>query len=93
MVFELKYGIIQRDSLDESFQLLDSNNYFANDDLLIAIDSDTLVTIELLLKTILSNDFKKWNEVLNSEDIDSISKLFIKLGYEKEDLVRLINDI
>ena len=93
MVFEIKYGMMQRDSLDESFQLLDSNHYFDNDDLLIAIDSDTLIAVELLLKTILNNDFKTWNKIKDTKDIDSMSKLLMKLGYETEDMVKLINEI
>lgn len=63
MSYEIKNAIIQRDALDESFWINWSKWTFKEKDILIAIDSDTLITIQLLIKSILRNDFKEmeWN--------------------------------
>ncbi|MDR0900558.1 MAG: hypothetical protein LBM26_02765 [Methanobrevibacter sp.] len=93
MAYKIKNAIIQRDSLDESFELIDPENYFANDDVLVAIDSETLITIQLLIKTIAKNDFKYWNEITNIKKDEPISNIFLKLGYTREDLSKLLNEL
>jgi hypothetical protein len=93
MVFEIKHGMIQRDSLDESFELIDPNNYFKNENLLVAIDSDTLITIQILVKAIVNNDFVKWNEIKETNDIEPLSSLFVKLGYQREDIAKILSEI
>ncbi|RBQ23709.1 hypothetical protein ALNOE001_07750 [Candidatus Methanobinarius endosymbioticus] len=93
MVYEVKNAIIQRNALDESFELIDLNGIFKDKDVLIAIDSDTLITIQLLIRSILNNDFKKWNEITELNNNESISNLFVKLGYKREEVAKLLNDL
>jgi len=93
MVYEVKNAIIQRDALDESFELIDPKGFFKNEDVLVAIDSDTLITIQLLIKSILKNDFKKWNEINELNDDENISNLFVKLGYKREEVTELLKEI
>ena len=94
MTYEIKNAIIQRDNLDENFNLIDPKGYFKDKEVLIAIDGDTLITIQLLINSIVKNDFKKWKKIKNYKDIsDSFSKIFIELGYSREDLTNLIKEI
>ncbi|MDR2966722.1 MAG: hypothetical protein LBU74_02095 [Methanobacteriaceae archaeon] len=94
MTYEIKNAIIQRDNLDESFNLVDPKGYFKDEKVLVAIDGDTLITIQLLINSIIKNDFKKWKKIKNSNDFsDSLSKIFLKLGYSRKDLTKLIKDL
>ena len=93
MNYELKNAIIQRDALDESFELIDPKGLFKDKEILVAIDSDTLITVQLLIKSILRNDFKKWKEITELNDNEGISSLFVKLGYEKEEISELLDSL
>lgn len=94
MTYEIKNAIIQRDSLDESFNLIDPKGYFDDKEVLVAIDGDTLITIQLLINSIIKNDFRKWKMIKNNSDFsDSFSKLFIELGYSREELTNLIEEL
>ena len=94
MKYEIKNAIIQRDSLDESFNLVDPNGYFKDKEILIAIDGDTLITIQLLISSILKNDFKKWKEIKNDNKFfNSLPEIFVKLGYSRDELTKLIEDL
>ena len=93
MSYEVKNAIIKRDSFDESYELVDPNGFFRDKDVLVAIDSDTLITIQLLITSILRNDFKKWEEITELNDDENISRLFVKLGYEKEEIAELLKGL
>ncbi|MBZ9571675.1 hypothetical protein KQY27_08965 [Methanobrevibacter sp. TMH8] len=93
MAYEVKNAIIQRDALDESFELIDPKGLFKNEEVLVAIDSNTLITIQLLIKSILINDFKKWNEITELKDNEDISSLFVKLGYTREEIAKLLKSL
>ena len=93
MTYEIKNAIIQRDSLDESFNLVDPKGYFDDKEVLVAIDGDTLITIQLLINSIIKNDFKKWKKINNNNSIKPASKLFIELGYSREELTKLIEEL
>lgn len=93
MAYEVKNAIIQRDSLDESFELIDPKGFFKNDEVLVAIDSNTLITVQLLIKSILRNDFKKWKEITELKDDEDISSLFVKLGYKREEIAELLRSL
>ncbi|MCL2157091.1 MAG: hypothetical protein FWH54_03615 [Methanobrevibacter sp.] len=94
MTYEIKNAIIQRDSIDESFNLVDPKGFFKDKEVLIAIDGDTLITVQLLINSILKNDFKKWKKIKNGKDFsDSVSKLFVELGYSRDDLTKLIKEL
>ena len=93
MVYEVKNAIIQKDDLDESFELIDPYGLFKDKKVLIAVDSDTLITVQLLIKSILRNDFKKWKEITELNDTEKASSLFVKLGYKREEIVELLKDL
>ncbi|MDR2874012.1 MAG: hypothetical protein LBV42_04670 [Methanobrevibacter sp.] len=92
MSFKIKNALVKRDNLDESFQLIDSENYFGDEEVLVAIDSDVLVGIEVLLKTIFSNDFKNWNKIKN-QDINSFQDLLLNLGYSAKEINYILKSI
>ena len=93
MTYEVKNAIIQRDALDESFELVDPKGLFKDKDVLVAIDSDTLLTVQILIKSILRNDFKKWKEITELNDTENVSSLFVKLGYKREEIAELLKSI
>ena len=93
MSYEVKNAIIQRDALDESFELVDPNGFFKDKEVLVAIDSDTLLTVQILIKSILRNDFKKWKEITELNNSENISNLFLKLGYKREEIAELLRSI
>jgi len=93
MAYEVKNAIIQRDDLDESFELIDPNGLFKDKKVLIAVDSDTLITVQLLIKAILRNDFKKWKEITELSDTENAASLFVKLGYKREEIVELLKGL
>ena len=93
MSYEVKNAIIQRDALDESFELVDPNGFFKDKEVLVAIDSDTLLTFQILVKSILRNDFKKWKEITELNNSENISSLFVKLGYKREEIAELLRSV
>ncbi|MDR3291471.1 MAG: hypothetical protein LBT10_04900 [Methanobrevibacter sp.] len=93
MNFEIKHAILKRDSVDESFELVDSKNHFENEEYIVGIDSDTLIGIEIILAAILNNDFKNWNKIKEQDNINSFFTLLLKLGYKKEEIEYILNEI
>jgi hypothetical protein len=92
MSFKIKNALVKRDSLDENFELIDPENYFTDDEVLVAIDSDVLIGMEILLKSIFNNDFKKWDEIKN-QDIISFQDLFLSLGYSEKEIKHILNNL
>ncbi len=91
MSYKVKNAIIKRknDGSDQ-FDFVDSEGIFDDKEILVAIDSDDLITIQLLINGIIRNDFKNWNLIDQFDENDSLKTLFIKLGYSKEDLLEFL---
>ena len=92
MAYKIKNAIIKKDNDTGKFDLIDQDNAFNNKEVLVAIDSDDLITIQLLINAIINNDFKMWNEIGSINQGDSVKNLFIKLGYGREDIARLLKE-
>ncbi|MDD5959194.1 MAG: hypothetical protein ACI4RQ_00395 [Methanobrevibacter wolinii] len=93
MSYKIKNAIIKRNNNGiNEFNLFDSNNEFKDKDVLVAIDSDDLITIQLIINAIINNDFKKWNEI-EVDESESLKTLFVKLGYTREELLELLKEI
>lgn len=93
MSYKIKNAIIKRNNNGiNEFNLFDSNNEFKDKDVLVAIDSDDLITIQLIINAIINNDFKKWNEI-KVDGSESLKTLFVKLGYTREELLELLKEI
>lgn len=94
MSYKINNAIIKRKSNGSNqFDLVDSDGIFDNKEVLVAIDSDDLITIQLLINGIIKNDFKNWNEIDQFGENESIKNLFIKLGYSKEDLINFLKNL
>ncbi|WP_409200714.1 hypothetical protein [Methanobrevibacter sp. DSM 116169] len=91
MAYKIDNAIIKKDK-DGNLTLIDPENHFKNKDVFVAVDSDDLISIQLLANSIINNDFRKWREISNFKDTDKIKNLFIKLGYTKEDIANLLKD-
>ncbi|MDL2246466.1 hypothetical protein LJB96_02495 [Methanobrevibacter sp. OttesenSCG-928-K11] len=91
MAYEIENAIIRKDK-DGNLTLIDPGNHFNDKDVFVAIDSDDLITIQLLINSIINNDFKKWRTISKFNDADKIKSLFIRLGYTKEDIAKLLKE-
>ena len=56
------------------------------------IKSDDLITIQLLINGILTNDFKSWRELGKIPENEPLKSLFVRLGYSKEDIANLLKE-
>lgn len=91
MAYKIDNAIVKKGK-DDKLTLIDPENIFQNDDAFIAIKSDDLITIQLLINSILTNDFKKWKELGKIPDKEPIKSLFIRLGYSRSDIVNLLKE-
>lgn len=91
MAYKINMALIKKDKKGE-ITLIDSNHVFDNEDVFVAIKSDDLITIQLLINGILNNDFKKWREIESYSNDESLNKLFVHLGYSKEDVATLLKE-
>ena len=91
MAYKIDNAIIKKDR-DGKITLIDPENVFADEDAFIAIKSDDLITIQLLINAILKNDFKSWRELGAIPDTEPIKSLFVRLGYSKEDIAEMLKE-
>ncbi len=92
MSYKIDNAIIKKDRLG-NVTLIDPQRVFDNEEAFVAIKSDDLITIQLLINSILTNDFKKWREIRQFSDNDPVKSLFVRLGYTKEDIAKLLNEL
>lgn len=92
MSYKIDNAIIKKDRLG-NVTLIDPQRVFDNEEAFVAIKSDDLITIQLLINSILNNDFKRWREIRQFSDNDSVKSLFVRLGYTKDDIARLLNEL
>ena len=59
MAYKIDNAIVKRD-VNGNIILIDPDNVFEEEDAFIAIRSDDLITIQLLINGIMKNDFKSW---------------------------------
>ena len=78
---------------DGRLTLIDPENVFANESAFIAVKSDDLITIQLLINSIMKNDFKKWRDLGVIPDKEPIKSLFVRLGYSKEDIAHMLKEM
>lgn len=89
MAYRIENAIIKKD-MDGKITLIDPDNVFADEDAFLAIKSDDLITIQLLINGILANDFKNWKELGNIPDNEPLKSLFVRLGYSREDVSKML---
>lgn len=89
MAYQIDNAIVKKDK-NGHLTLLDPEGNFLDEDAFIAIKSDDLITIQLLINAILSNDFKRWRELGVIPESEPIKTLLPRLGYTKEDIAQLL---
>lgn len=92
MAYKIDNAIIKKDKFGK-ITLIDPERIFENEEAFVAIKSDDLITIQLLINGILDNDFKNWREINSFSNKDSIKSLFVRLGYSKEDITCMLNEL
>lgn len=89
MAYKIDNAIIKKDK-DGKLSLIDPENVFGEEDAFIAVKSDDLITIQLLINAIMKNDFKSWRELGAVPDSEPIKSLFVRLGYSREDIANML---
>ena len=91
MAYKIENAIVKKDR-NGKVTLIDPENIFKDEDAFIAVRSDDLITIQLLINGILSNDFKSWRELGNVPENEPLKGLFVRLGYSREDIAKLLKE-
>lgn len=92
MSYKIDSAIVKKDRMG-NVTLIDPNGVFDNEEAFVAIKSDDLITVQLLINSILSNDFKKWRDITSFSQRDTVKSLFVRLGYTKEDIAEMLNEL
>ena len=92
MAYKIDNAIVKKDR-NGKVTLIDPENIFKDEDAFIAVKSDDLITIQLLINGILKNDFKSWRELGVVPETDPLKSLFVRLGYSKEDMANMLKDL
>lgn len=91
MAYKIDNAIIKKDR-NGRVTLIDPENVFGDEDAFIAVKSDDLITIQLLINAIMKNDFKSWKELGSIPENEPIKSLFVRLGYSKEDIANMLKE-
>ena len=91
MAYKIDNAIIKKER-DGRISLIDPENVFGDADAFIAVKSEDLITIQLLINGILSNDFKNWKELGSIPDNEPLKSLFVRLGYSREDIATMLKE-
>ena len=91
MPYKIDNAILKKDKTG-NVTLIDPENVFKDEDAFVAINSDDLITIQLLINSILHNDFKRWSELGVVPETEPVKSLFVRLGYSKADIASLLKE-
>ncbi len=90
MSYKIDNAIVKKDKTGK-LTLIDPDGIFFDEDAFIAIKSDDLITIQLLINSILNNDFRHWKDLGEIPENESVKNLLPRLGYSREDIALLLN--
>ena len=91
MAYKIDNAIVKKD-VTGRISLIDPDGVFDDQDAFIAIKSDDLITIQLLINGILKNDFQSWRELGVIPEKEPLKSLFVRLGYSKEDIANMLKE-
>lgn len=91
MAYKIDNAIVKKDRTGK-LTLIDPENIFKDEDAFIAVRSDDLITIQLLINGILKNDFKSWKEIGKIPEAEPLKAVLVRLGYSKEDIAALLKE-
>ena len=83
MPYKIDNAILKKDKTGR-VTLIDPENVFK--------DEDAFVAIQLLINSILHNDFKRWSELGVVPETEPVKSLFVRLGYSKADIASLLKE-
>ena len=89
MAYKIDNAIIKKDR-NGKLTLIDPENVFGDEDAFIAVKSEDLITIQLLINGIMKNDFKTWKELGSIPDNEPLKSLFVRLGYSREYIAKFV---
>ncbi len=92
MPYKINSALVKRDEESGKFDLVDTEGKFSTEDILMVVNSDDLITMQLLINAILRNDFKAWRE-LDWQDGDNLKTILVKLGYNRSEIVEMLKEI
>ena len=92
MAYKIDNAIVKKD-IAGNLTLIDPENVFEDEDAFIAVKSEDLITIQLLINGIIKNDFKSWRELGVIPETEPIKSLFVRLGYSREDMANMLKDL
>ena len=91
MAYQIDNAIVKKDR-NGNLTLIDPEGHFVDEDAFIAIKSDDLITIQLLINSIMHNDFKSWRELGTIPDSEPVKSLLPRLGYSRDDIAKLLKE-
>ena len=91
MTYKIDNAIIKKDR-SGNITLIDPENVFADEDAFIAVKSEDLITIQLLINSIMKNEFQNWKELGKIPQNEPLKSLFVRLGYSRQDIARLLKE-
>ena len=91
MAYKIDNAIVKKDKAG-NLTLIDPDNIFGDQDAFIAIKSDDLITIQLLINGIKNNDFESWRELGVVPENEPLKSLFVRLGYSKDDIAKMLKE-
>ena len=91
MTYKIDNAIIKKDKSGR-VTLIDPENVFADEDAFIAVKSEDLITIQLLINSIMRNDFLNWKELGKIPQNEPLKSLFVRLGYSRQDIASLLKE-
>ena len=74
MPYKIDNAILKKDKTGR-VTLIDPENVFKDEDAFVAIKSDDLITIQLLINGIIKNDFQSWRELGSIPDNEPLKGL------------------
>jgi len=92
MAYQIDNAIVKKDRTGR-LTLIDPEGHFRDEDAFIAVRSDDLITIQLLINSILNNDFKSWRELGTIPENEQVKSLLPRLGYSREDIAKLLREL
>ena len=91
MAYKIDNAIIKKDRSGR-ITLIDPDNVFGEEDAFIAVKSEDLITIQLLINSIMNNDFQNWKELGKIPENEPLKTLFVRLGYSRDDISKLLKE-
>lgn len=92
MQYKIKNAIVKKNMDTGDYALIDPEGTFSPKDKLMVINNEDFITMQLLINAILRNDFKSWKSV-SWDEKDNLKSLLVKLGYTRNDIAAMLQEL